>query len=140
MTVLFITHVFPLCISLIWTTICYLKSISILKSYSDQSAESIRNTMKNLYIYSFVQIITTGPVIIYTFVEALLESASALMMTIVLVPVGFLGFANSLAYFFQRASSQGMAHVGKDEKSGSLSTQREISTGQISLTKSRIIL
>lgn len=133
------TLIVPLLLSLLWTTACYLKSIYILKNSPDYSPESVQKTMKSLYIYSFVQIITTGPVVIYSFVAACTENVSELVITIVFIPVGFLGFANSLAYFFQRATSHGMSNVDKFEKTGSLSSQGR-SLGEISFTQSTHIL
>lgn len=77
--------------------------------------------MRNLYIYSLIQIITSGPAVLYYFTVGYTQRGSLTWVTIVSVAVGFSGLANSSAYFFQRAMRKSMANLDRVENTGCLS-------------------
>src|SRR5688572_16613677 len=58
---LFWTMMFPLPVILIATTFCYLRTIALIKKQGTLMPQAEKAMIKNLYRYSFVQLLTVGP-------------------------------------------------------------------------------
>lgn len=135
--------VLPLFLSLCFTAFCYIKSALILQSYEVTLQGSMKQRIKNLYLYSIVQFLTTGPIILYTFCEDLFNVESEIWTTIVYIPLGLVGFVNSSVYFFQRRSAQKVVSLketmGIPTASSSLSNSKEMLMTDNILEPSRLI-
>ena len=101
-----ISTMVPLIVPLSLILFLYWKSVCLLREHSDIVLAAIQLRARDLYIYSFVTMLTIGPTIVYYALRLIYVTADFNPWDkIAYSTVGLGGFANSLVYFFQRRSS-----------------------------------
>lgn len=92
----------PLPISIILTTIFYLMSIRVLKAKQASMTVMVQNTIKILYSYAFVQLVTVGPRFFAKYYILLTHDEGVALRVTTIALLGLAGFANTIVYYFQR--------------------------------------
>ena len=85
--------------SLIFIAIYYCKSIFIVRTHSDMMLSAVQINTRDLYIYTFLPVMTYGPAILNIFKD------NETLVDLQRVLVGLSGFLNAVAYMFQRMRS-----------------------------------
>ena len=95
-----------LLIPLMFVIICYLKSVYLLKLHSDIILSAIQLKVKDVYIYTFVQIFTYIPTIVFFVLRLTYYNTDfGAWGTLPGFFLGLSGFANCFVYFFKRLNS-----------------------------------
>jgi phosphoglycerol transferase MdoB-like AlkP superfamily enzyme len=98
------------------TTFCYVRCINILESLPSGLLRSSKGVKtRNLYLYSFIQLITIFPIMCYLLIGDLSAVDSPYLMEVVLFLINFAGAVNVLIYFVlrQQSSNKGSSNKAK---------------------------
>jgi len=99
----------PPCLSLLITTIFYQLSANILKNLPHAESQLTRIYIKNLQLYSFAQLFTFGPLLLFNFILGVIDIGEHETPLILSFSIGALanmsGFINAVIFFFQRRSA-----------------------------------
>ncbi len=88
--------------ALLLTLFYYVKSIRILKRNSTYASEATQESIRTICRYAFVQFITVGPKVVYSYFTIITSLVYPVADITVMILFGLTGFANSMVYFFKR--------------------------------------
>lgn len=106
-------------LSLLITFIFYAKSIHFLKNSSGYELKSTKIYIRNLWFYSFAQIITLGPLILYPFILEFCDFEATTFRQIwrsVRFLAALSGLINGLIFSFQGSNSNEKPVVETDSE------------------------
>jgi len=93
----------PPTLSLIFTAFFYQKSVNLLKNLPDSESKLTKFYIRNLQFYSFAQLFTFGPSLVYLFLSLVCDIDDNVLLSSILGMLANLsGFMNALIFFLQR--------------------------------------
>jgi len=104
----FISLFLPLALSLIFTVFFYMKSILILRSQQEYNLKSTKSYIRSLTFYSFVQLITYGPLITYLFLCGFVDFDDKVSITMAEITenlASISGFFSAMIFLCQNSSN-----------------------------------
>jgi len=123
--------VVPFVMCFTFTLYFYARSLYVIRSYPEEIQGVVKEVVRKLFIYPFIQIISIMPLAVYLCMSTILKfEVSFLLSLIFAIPLSLIGFLNTLIFLVQQHSSQKLEDCGENlgDNSATINISRDLSS------------